>query len=463
MSIPAAVETVLNAHHINYGLTETPQFCTSSIPISQYISWAGATRSVVLADDKGQLQAIIPADSLLDVSALNKLTGRDLRAIPSNELQTLVDAKDLFSLPAIPQITGFPTVVDETVLSQPEVVLESGADNGLLRLKQQDFKQILQGAVIADISAPIPAIHFGNQKNDIEEITKALGQFTSMRIQQRLEDTLEFPPLPDTAQRIIKLRVDPKADIKDLSDIVEVDPPLAAQVVSWAASPYYAAPGPIKSVHDAIVRVLGFDLVMNLSLGLSLGKTLLMPKDAPRGFSGYWHQSVYTAAIIEELIKAIPAKQRPEMGMACLSGLLHNFGYLVLATVFPPYFSLICRHLEANPHAGHAAIERHLLGIDRDQMNSWLMELWTMPDQVCAAIRHQNNPDYDGPEFEYANLLFVAGRLLRQNGIGDAPLEEIPAALFQRLNLSADKAQSAVENVLACAEELQTIANDISG
>ena len=42
----------------------------------------------------------------------------------------------------------------------------------------------------------------------------------------------------------------------DLADVVETDPSLAAQVVSWAASPYYAAPGKIRSVEDAIGRVL---------------------------------------------------------------------------------------------------------------------------------------------------------------------------------------------------------------
>lgn len=63
--------------------------------------------------------------------------------------------------------------------------------------------------------------------------------------------------------------------------MVETDPALAAQVVSWAASPYYASPGKIRSVEDAIVRVLGFDLVINLALGLALGKTLSLPKDHP--------------------------------------------------------------------------------------------------------------------------------------------------------------------------------------
>jgi HD-like signal output (HDOD) protein len=98
--------------------------------------------------------------------------------------------------------------------------------------------------------------------------------FTARRIQQRLEATVEIPPLADTAQKIIKLRVDPDATIDDITGVVETDPALAAQVVSWAASPYYGSAGKIRSVEDAIVRVLGFDLVINLALGLALGKTL---------------------------------------------------------------------------------------------------------------------------------------------------------------------------------------------
>ncbi|MEG6659175.1 HDOD domain-containing protein, partial [Pseudomonas aeruginosa] len=130
----------------------------------------------------------------------------------------------------------------------------------------------------------------------------------------------------------------------------------------------------------AIVRVLGFDLVINLALGLALGKSLSLPKDQPQQATPYWQQAIYTAAVIEGLTRAMPRELRPESGLSYLGGLLHNFGYLVLAHVFPPHFSLICRHLEVNPHLGHAYIEQHLLGITREQIGAWLMRVWDMPD-----------------------------------------------------------------------------------
>jgi HD-like signal output (HDOD) protein/prolyl-tRNA editing enzyme YbaK/EbsC (Cys-tRNA(Pro) deacylase) len=461
MSLPAAVEDVLNANEIEYEMTETPEFSGLFSPITQYNNWAGATRCVLLSSGESRLQAILPAAHLLDLEAINKLTGKDWRAATAEDLASLVSDKALFSLPAIPQLTGIQTIVDETVFQQSEIVLESGAETGLIRLSNIAFKRLLEKTVTGDISSSVNKNAFNDASKDSEQISTAVANFTTKRMQQRLEDTLEFPPLPDTAQRIIKLRVNPNADIKDLSDIVEIDPSLSAQVVSWAASPYYAAPGKISSVQDAIVRVLGFDLVMNLSLGLALGKTLKMPKDAPQGFTGYWHQAVYTAATIEELIKAIPAKSRPSMGLSCLSGILHNFGYLVLAEVFPPYFSNVCRHIEVNPHLGHNSIERHLLGVDREQMGSWLMNYWNMPEEVCVALRHQANPYYDGPLCEYANVLFVATHLLKNHGVGDSALEPIPDSVFERLKLDRETAQNAVNNVLSCAEDIQQMADSL--
>src|SRR3546814_14718420 len=116
-----------------------------------------------------------------------------------------------------------------------------------------------------------------------------------------------------------------------------------------------------------------------------------------------------------------------------LSGLLHIFGYLLLAHVFPPHFSLICRHLEVNPHLCHSYVEQHLLGISREQIGSWLMRYWDMPDELATALRFQHDPPYDGEYAAYPNLVCLAVRLLRARGIGSGPDEELPDALRERV------------------------------
>ncbi|MEE4465697.1 HDOD domain-containing protein, partial [Azotobacter chroococcum] len=157
------------------------------------------------------------------------------------------------------------------------------------------------------------------------------------------------------------------------------DPARAAQVVSWAGladTSHQPSAERVLSVEDAIVRVLGSDVVLNLSLGLSEIKHTETRED----MTPYWEEALYTATLMDGLCRAMPRGKRPEPGLAYLAGLLHNFGYLTLAHIFPSYFRLLSQHLRINPHVPHILIEHHLLGITREQIGAWLMEHWRMPE-----------------------------------------------------------------------------------
>ncbi|UZJ60436.1 aminoacyl-tRNA deacylase and HDOD domain-containing protein [Pseudomonas sp. KU26590] len=429
-----------------------------SLPVAQKV------QAILVDDSVGALFILFPQNQLLDLSRITELTGRKLKAVPKESLDLMLRKHDLGTLPGLPSLTSSPCLYEERILSGPTVLIDSGEPGLLLEINSEEFKTLLTKASAARFGEPVTSVtpNLTRPHDDREEITKAVQNFTARRIQQRLESTVEIPPLADTAQKIIKLRVDPDATIDDITGVVETDPALAAQVVSWAASPYYGSAGKIRSVEDAIVRVLGFDLVINLALGLALGKTLALPKDHPQQATPYWQQSIYTAAIIEGLTRAMPRAERPESGLTYLAGLLHNFGYLLLAHVFPPHFSLICRQIEVNPHLHHSYVEQHLLGITREQIGSWLMRNWDMPEELVIALRFQHDPHYTGEHYKYANLVCLAVRLLRKEGIGSGPMESIPDELLERLKLSREKAQDVVKKVLEAEVMLRELAAQFS-
>jgi HD-like signal output (HDOD) protein/prolyl-tRNA editing enzyme YbaK/EbsC (Cys-tRNA(Pro) deacylase) len=417
-------------------------------------------QAVQLDDSIGGMLVLYPQSQLLDLARLAELTGRQLLAVKPERLERMLAKHALHTLPALPALTSLPCIYDERLLEEDVLLIDSGEAGVLLEIPRDAYRSLLGKASAARFGQPLASIrpNLDRPGDDRAEISQAVQAFTARRIQQRLEETIEIPPLPETAQKIIKLRVDPDATVDDITGVVETDPALAAQVVSWAASPYYAAPGKIRSVEDAIVRVLGFDLVINLALGLALGKTLSLPKDHPQQATPYWQQAIYTAAVIEGLTRAMPRAQRPEAGLTYLAGLLHNFGYLVLAHVFPPHFSLICRHQEVNPHIDHSYIEQHLLGITREQIGAWLMRFWDMPEELASALRFQHDPDYDGEYAVYPNLVCLATRLLRSCGIGSGPQVEIPDALYQRLGLTRDKALEVIQRIQQAESALRELA-----
>jgi HD-like signal output (HDOD) protein len=300
--------------------------------------------------------------------------------------------------------------------------------------------------------------------HDRDEINTAVTKFTALRIKQRLEETLEIPPLPDTAQAIIRLRVDPDANIEKLSRIVERDPSLAAQVVSWASSSYYSAPGSIKSVQDAIVRVLGYDLVMNLALGLSLGKTLEMPREDGEDDSNlsYWNQAVYMAACVGALVSAIPREFRPGFGLSYLAGLLHNFGYLLMAHSFRPHFEATNKMIALNRHLEHQHIEKHVLGITRDQIASNLMHSWNMPGEVTMGIRYQSEPHYLGTNSDQAHLIYLANHLLESYGLLPKSNHRFDAMVYEHLNVNKDEIEPLMQQIKQSRTELDMIANALT-
>lgn len=290
-------------------------------------------------------------------------------------------------------------------------------------------------------------------------------------IKKRVEELYELPAIPDIASRILVLSADPNASVKEIVEVVEMDPSLAAQVIRYARSPFFGYQGKVDTIQDAISRVLGFDLVMNIALGISSGKTFDIPDDGPIGLKSYWRHAIYTAALTQALGNAMPRKLRPRAGTAYLCGLLHNIGFLVLGHLFRPEFSVLNKMIAANPKApvtdletrilgmGHA---KHILGMGHAQIGTWLMQSWDMPTEVIVTVREHHNKDFDGDFALYPQLVQVANRLLKRHGLGDAESGELPAQLLEATYMSEELAERVLGQMLEGCDGLDFIANQIA-
>ncbi|NLQ17212.1 HDOD domain-containing protein [Marinomonas sp. M1K-6] len=403
-------------------------------PLSQKL------RVVHLADHTGRLQVIFPESNMLDIAAVSRLTKR--RFEPVMSFHSMGD-------PLI-KPNSVATILEVSLLKATSVAIRTHHDGQYKDLCAAELQTLFSGPLnrFEPISLPTQLIKHpvDNHENDEEQILQALGRFQSIRLKQRLEETLEIPPLPVSSHRIIRLSTDKTAGTDELCDIIALDPSLAAQVISWASSPYYGAPGNIESVEDAVIRVLGFDMVMNLALGLSMGNGFQAPEDGPRHYEDFWLGSVSNAVLMESLAKAMPAQQRPKLGHAYLAGLLHNFGYLAISTILPPHFSILSRYQEANAHLPSELIEMQILHFTKEQLGSWLLRYWSLPDNIWTAIRYSKKPHYYGEHALLAKLLYLSHQL-RNDG-------EIDPSVLLEIGLTLEEAQACREKVYQSSAEL---------
>ncbi len=464
MAIPAQIRTFLERTGVPYEVL--PYAGGSSLckrATLAGVAWDQVARAVPFHDADGLVSAVVPACHLLDVLQLRAVARRDLEpARPEHFADKFPDCAAALH-PVLAGAYGVGQVVDDALAASEYVVLEAGDGQNLLRLPGPALWGLWKDQPHGSFSrAPGWADEAGDIEADVPGAPMRANAPTARRIKRQIEEFHELPAMPATAGRILQLYGDPDADARDLAAVVEVDPSLAAQVIRYASSPYYGYKGRVTSIHEAISRVLGFDMVLNLAMGIAIGKSFRVPAKGPLGLRAFWKHAVYCATLTERLARALPRQIRPRTGRAYLAGLLHNLGRLLLCHVFPAECGLLSRYLLANPELPVIEIERHVVGVGHERIGGWLMQIWGMPEELCVAVRWHHDENYWGKHALYSQLVLVANRLLKTHGIGDSEDDGLPAAVLEIMELDDEQALAVSERVLKNCEHLDDLATQLT-
>lgn len=459
----ACVDYNLLGHEQGAGLAEVVK--TLELPEESVL------RGVLLRESAGKmLLVVLPFNRLIDFKAIETETGCEFSPLPVRQAMKFFPDCAESIIPPLAKGYRLETLIDDSVGKLGKVYFEGGAGLSFVELAVEDFLRLNSGASSCCISRSESGVQlvegeFDGFSFDVAPLTPA------MDAKKRLEKLYKLPPMPEMAIRIIKLRNDPHSDAQKLAEIVEIDPSLSAQVMRYANSSFFGFRGELDSIKSAISRVLGFDVVMNMALGLSAGGALRNPPDGPLGLRAFWRHATYTAALAQVLSRQVPEQYEIKPGMAYLSGLLHNFGFLLLGHLFQPEFFLLNKMVEANPEASIVMLEKHalgmgqahhVLGMGHAELGGWLMQSWEMPSEVTVTVKEHHNLDYSGEYASYSVLIAVINHVLGQHGIGDENGEGDLSALCDRIGLDEIKVEEAVETLLERREDLDAMAEQFA-
>lgn len=428
---------------------------TAAAALDHLAPWANPpaetrVRAIKVATDNGLFQVLAPEAALIDVDAVALALGGNL---------TVLDVDPRQPTSAVPGYYEIPLLIDQALPGRAEIALATDRPGAWLRCCGDD---LLASGWSYDVCAfavavppnPTPA----ERDRDIQLINDSVSRFTELKLQQRIDETLEIPPLPEAARRIIALKNDPNYDLSDLVAVIESDPALAARIVGWANSAYYNADPAARSIQDAVMRILGFDLVFNMALGMALGDTLRLPKQDVDGLPPFWIQSLFCAATMEALTRQMPPDDRPEPGLAYLAGLLANFGQLVIGQVFPYQYDKILTLQSANRHLSHTYADQMVLGVTREVLASTLLETWELDQGVCDAVRFQHLSEYVGSNASLVNLLHLTHQTLSFEGVNDCPPQVPDADLVEWLKLDTSRIDAVLEVLAESRESIEELA-----
>ena len=227
-------------------------------------------------------------------------------------------------------------------------------------------------------------------------------------IQIAIRRLQELPPLSATSQRLMAALDDEDIALADLANLIEACPAVAARVVGLARSAFFGQRVPVRSVADALTRVLGLKLVKSLVIGIIVSGPF-QPERCP-GFSTYqyWGSALLTAILCRSLISHVTTGGKSTPDSAYLCGLLHNLGLLALAHVAPAQMQQVFSVAKQMPERSLSDIELETLGTDHREVGSWLAFRWQLPEEVQSVIKHQRKTDYQGSHWPVSRLVALS-------------------------------------------------------
>ncbi|MFQ5698153.1 MAG: HDOD domain-containing protein [Myxococcota bacterium] len=252
-----------------------------------------------------------------------------------------------------------------------------------------------------------------------------------MRVERLLRGMRSLPTLPDVALDVVTQLEDPDFDLRRVAVRLERDGVLAARLVGMANSAFYGGCSEIVSVREAIVR-LGARASRSTILSVAImGSVPRLPE--PLSARRFW---------VFGLGSAICARQiAPDLGYgdadrAYLGALVHRLGDAFLAMAEKNRYAAAWHASQRSGAALALSLEKEF-GIAPTALAARVLREWGLPGELADAVEHCHAPDETDEAPELALLIWIAGRVARELGLGFDPVasRESPAPLRRELEL----------------------------
>lgn len=212
--------------------------------------------------------------------------------------------------------------------------------------------------------------------------------------QDLLASAQEIEPLPTSAGRLATLVADSDTDLAQITEVVSFDQSLTATLLRTANSAALGARAPVRTVHDAVVR-LGPASLLALSLSAQVSRRMTKAIPAYGLAEGeLWKRSVAASLTADVLRSRATVAVPAEAGTAAL---LHDFGRVVLATHFGHQVLDMLAAAADTEGRDLQEVEQYLFGATHADIGGIVAQHWRLPHSIVEAIVHHHSVRPDLP------------------------------------------------------------------
>jgi len=285
------------------------------------------------------------------------------------------------------------------------------------------------------------------------------------KIRFQVQELTELPAASPLVASLLEAVGNDDITIREFAALIRQEPSLVARIIGLSNSAYFGHSEPITSVEEAIFKSLGLQLAKSLALSIALvGSLGNHPKARCFDLYRFWSTSVLSATLARMLSSHVKCAPRPSSDDAYLAGMLHNFGMLPLAYLYPETTDNICQIATSDEE--FAGRMRESLGTDQYELGMLLARKWQIPDQVVAVIGHVGDHQYDGAYKPLVRLLHgvtqVVHALQTDTDAGLADTEPAFASLCE-LGIDELRIRNSIESLHRKEADLDAMVQVLAG
>jgi len=147
MAISITLREFLDTHHLPYETYRHPH--SSSSRETAAASWQSAekvAKAVLLRDGEHYLLAVLPADRKIRLGELHRQFGHHVGLATEDEVAEVFADCETGAIPPSGLLYDVDTLIDDSLLNQPDVFFEGGDHSHLVHMLQGDFRRLVGDA-----------------------------------------------------------------------------------------------------------------------------------------------------------------------------------------------------------------------------------------------------------------------------------------------------------------------------
>ncbi len=237
----------------------------------------------------------------------------------------------------------------------------------------------------------------------IEKALRLKSLIVNPQLAKLITSSTSLPSLPENYYKMQKELEKEYPTMKKISEIIEEDPSMAAEVLRLVNSAFFNMPKEITSIQEA-VNILGINIIRSVTFYVGLFSSAKKIKSKIIKQIDLWKHSV-RVGMLSKVLFSILFPNGITTDSAYIAGLLHDIGYMIISNL-EGYDEKLKELLADGKNIFEA--EKSIFNVTHSEAGAYLLSLWNLPEPVIKAVANHHEPGSVFPMDKLSKVVYLA-------------------------------------------------------